>query len=139
MNKPFTREPRYIVVKVKDADAALTPTEQTILRMIGNKVAIWRTSQGKTNLSGVFVEHDWPEHELVWKMIEQRTTAADTTPTPVPWPRPYTPQDAPLVWPEIDYQAACVHEWANVEPFAKNPVRLACGLCGKLELMELAT
>lgn len=69
---PFTREPRYIVVKVKDAESALSQTEQAILRMISHKVANWRTSQGKTNLSGVFVEHDWPEHDGVWAALEKR-------------------------------------------------------------------
>lgn len=128
MNKPFTREPRYYVVKMRDAGAALTQAEAAIFKTIYAKVEQWRISHGKTRLQGVMVEYDWPEFEPVWKMIEQRTTGADTTPTPVP-----------LVFPEIDYQAACVHEWANVEPLAKNPVRLACGLCGKLELMEIAT
>lgn len=135
----FTREPRYYVIKISDAGAALTQAEAAIFKTIYAKVEQWRISHGKTRLQGVFVEYDWPEFEPVWKMIEQRTTAADTTPPVVGWPRPYPPKDAPLVWTEIDHQAACVHEWTNVEPFAKNPVRLACGLCGKLELMEIAT
>lgn len=69
---PFIRETRYVVLKVTDAQAALTLTECNILNTLAAKVAAHRLQAGKTNLSGVFVEHDWPEYEPTWAAIEKR-------------------------------------------------------------------
>lgn len=113
---PFTRETLYIVVNVKDTEAALTQTEQAILRMIGHKVANWRTNQGKTKLSGVFVEHDWPEHDGVLAAIEQRMTGKPPE---------------PLVWPDLE----CAHDWFSGQAFANAPKKRTCFYCKKTELI----
>lgn len=74
MSKPFQREWRYLVLKRSDVRQALTNTEQNILDAIRQKVAGWRTDQKKRPLNCVVVEQDWPEHEVVWKMLEDRMT-----------------------------------------------------------------
>lgn len=123
MNKPFTREPLYIVVKVKDAESALSQTEQAILRMISHKVANWRTSQGKTNLSGVFVEHDWPEHDGVWAALEKRHNATSMQPAN---PQPPRSTEPPLVWPDLE----CVHDFL---PSSITTSQRTCIYCKKIE------
>lgn len=71
----FTREPRYVAIKITDAKSALTQAEITILNTITAKVEQWRHTHGKTSLQGVFVEHDWPEYDPTWAAIEKRMTA----------------------------------------------------------------
>jgi hypothetical protein len=53
----FVREERYIVFKLKDL------TEDEILNLYSYNHAM---------VEGVVVESDWPEYEIVWKMIEDR-------------------------------------------------------------------
>lgn len=124
----FTREPRYIVLKSTDVKAALTQTDQEILEILCDKVARWRISHDKANLSGVFVEHDWPEHDGVWAAIEQRVSGE--TATPVPWPRPYPPKKL-LLWPGL----VCEHDWVvcsgNGKPYH------TCTFCKKSEEVTL--
>jgi len=69
------RETRYILLKLKDVDAALTPDQREMLEQLQDRVAIHRYLQGKRPLQAVIVEDDWPEYEPVWKMIEQRMDA----------------------------------------------------------------
>lgn len=66
------REYRYLVIKLKDAKAALTVTERSILGIIADKISDHREQQGKAPLEGVVVESDWPEYEPTWKAIERR-------------------------------------------------------------------
>lgn len=126
MNKPFTREPRYLVIKVKDAEFALTQTECDILRTIAIKVERWRTSQGKTNLSGVFVEHDWPEHDGVWAALEKRHNA---TPMQPARPQPPRSTEPPLVWPDLE----CTHDYVATNDSAHR----TCVYCKKAEPIEV--
>lgn len=72
--KPFEREPRYLVIKVNDALAHLSSSEIYALGEMGEKITNGRSSAGKLPLVTVVVEQDWPEFELVWEMIKARVT-----------------------------------------------------------------
>ena len=57
----FKREERYIVVKVKTlSDSALFDLRDYLYQ------------EGIQTTDCVVVESDWPEYEIVWKMIEER-------------------------------------------------------------------
>ena len=71
----FERENRYLVLKRKDIEKSLTPTEQKILMELANKVALDRIDEGRGGLRCVVVEEDWPEYEPTWDAIESRVTA----------------------------------------------------------------
>ncbi|MFC3191307.1 hypothetical protein [Pseudocitrobacter faecalis] len=81
MTTPMKRENRYFVLKVRDIEdayksglidaAALDALEQTALA-----VKTVRQQRGKDELACVVVESDWPEHEVVWGMIEARMAGA---------------------------------------------------------------
>ena len=72
--KPFEREPRYLVIKVNDALAHLSSSEIYALGEMGEKITNGRSSAGKPPLVTVVVEQDWPELEPVWEMIKARVT-----------------------------------------------------------------
>ena len=78
--QPFEREPRYMVMKLKDAHGSLSLTEQLILDALFKKVLAHRQRQCKAPLQGVFVEHDWPEYEPTWAAIEARVRGRDLPP-----------------------------------------------------------
>ncbi|AZF87931.1 hypothetical protein oselot_149 [Salmonella phage oselot] len=63
---------RYYVIKASHAKEALTKEEQDTLLRLGMKCAKWRRDVGKIPFECLVVEHDWPEYEEVWKMIENR-------------------------------------------------------------------
>lgn len=63
---------RYVVIKNSHAAHSLTEEEQRELYRLGVKCAEWRKKVGKKPFECVVVEHDWPEYERVWKMIEAR-------------------------------------------------------------------
>lgn len=66
------REERYIVIKISDIETSLTEQEHWQLRNILRKADDYRKELNKPTLECVVVEHDWPEYERVWKMIEDR-------------------------------------------------------------------
>lgn len=66
------REHRYIVIKVKDMQAALSDDDKMLLSCLATKVAKHRAAQGKPDLECVVVESDWPEYEPTWQAIERR-------------------------------------------------------------------
>lgn len=66
---------RYVVVKVAHAEQALTREELRTLYGLGQKVYNWQRKQGKPTFECLVVEHDWPEYEKVWNMIETRVDA----------------------------------------------------------------
>lgn len=68
----FKREVRYVVLKISDIDAALTPFEHLALAQIEASVANQRIKAGKQPFECVVVESDWPEYEPTWKAIEER-------------------------------------------------------------------
>ena len=71
---------RYVVVKVAHAEQALTREELRTLYGIGQKVYNWQRAQGKPAFECVVVEHDWPEYEKVWQMIENRVDSTEEIP-----------------------------------------------------------
>jgi hypothetical protein len=73
------REVRYILLKLKDVDAALTPDQRETLKQLQDRVAIYRYLQDKRPLRAVIVEDDWPEYEPVWEMIECRVDGRSAT------------------------------------------------------------
>ena len=71
------REERYVVIKLSDIEKALelghiTQSNFTTLEHILSKLWYSRAQRGKEDLKTVVVEHDWPEYEKVWEMIENR-------------------------------------------------------------------
>ncbi|QIO02130.1 hypothetical protein rutana_148 [Salmonella phage rutana] len=71
------REERYVVIKLSDIEKALelghiTRSNFTTLEHILSKLWYSRAQRGKEDLKTVVVEHDWPEYEEVWKMLENR-------------------------------------------------------------------
>lgn len=63
---------RYVVIKNSHAEQALTDDERKELYRLGMKCAKWRQDNNKKPFECVVVEHDWPEYERVWNMIEAR-------------------------------------------------------------------
>lgn len=76
----FQREERYTVLKHTDIHEALDPDETTTLIELEEKISIYREAQNKIPLQCVVVESDWPEYEIVWKMIEQAGNLDDGMP-----------------------------------------------------------
>lgn len=70
------RECRYLVFKLKDAQAALTQDERGLLNHLAGKVDDYRLGEGKRPLVCAVVESDWPEYEPTWQAIEQRVDKA---------------------------------------------------------------
>ncbi|CCI88455.1 hypothetical protein BN79_027 [Yersinia phage phiR2-01] len=68
---------RYYVIKASHAKEALTKEEQDTLLRLGMKCAKWRSEVGKTPFECLVVEHDWPEYEKVWDMLEKRVDGED--------------------------------------------------------------
>ena len=71
------RENRYFVLKVSDIEAAfqaglISPETLDGLESAALGVKQVRQQSGKDELACVVVESDWPEHEVVWGMIEAR-------------------------------------------------------------------
>lgn len=71
------REERYVVIKLSDIEKALelghiTQSNFTTLEHILSKLWYSRAQRGKEDLKTVVVEHDWPEYEKVWEMLENR-------------------------------------------------------------------
>lgn len=75
MSEQFQREPRYVVLKIKDILAYLTPAQIRQLDKIGETIAANRAFHGKPPFNAVVVEQDWPEFEPTWAAIEARMTA----------------------------------------------------------------
>jgi hypothetical protein len=68
----FQRETRYFVIKVADAVEALSQKGFEDLTDILYEVNRHRALRDKDSLKCVVVEDDWPEYDVVWKMIEDR-------------------------------------------------------------------
>ncbi|WCX68726.1 hypothetical protein [Salmonella phage GSW6] len=70
-------EERYVVIKLSDIEEALklghiSSSTVTSLEHIVTLIWFSRAQRGKEDLKTVVVEHDWPEYEEVWRMIENR-------------------------------------------------------------------
>jgi len=74
MTDQFEREPRYVVLKIKDIQAYLTTAQIRQLDKIGETIAANRALWDKAPFNAVVVEQDWPEFEPTWAAIEARMT-----------------------------------------------------------------
>ena len=66
------REPRYVVLKVKDMLRHLDHNDYEAVMRAGRLIANGRTVDGKPPFNAAVVEQDWPEFEVVWALIEAR-------------------------------------------------------------------
>ena len=76
------RENRYIVIKRSDLKSALasnriSKTDMADLIELAERLRTQRFVDSKAELETVVVERDWPEYELVWKMIASRVDHGD--------------------------------------------------------------
>lgn len=69
------REERYTVIKNRDVSRYLSFTEAATLVDLCKKINQERIVDGRGEIKCVVVEHDWPEYEPVWVMLEQRIDA----------------------------------------------------------------
>lgn len=68
----FEREDRYLVLKYKDIEKYLGKEAFVALARIAAEVDKGRRKDDKDITQAVVVEYDWPEYEVVWKMLEDR-------------------------------------------------------------------
>jgi len=71
----FKREDRYLVIKRSDIPH-LPAEEQRSLAYIAGLIEENRLIRGKLPVECVVVEKDWPEYEVVFKMIEARVNGS---------------------------------------------------------------
>lgn len=76
------RENRYIVIKRSDLKSALasnriSKTDMADLIELAERLRTQRFVDSKAELETVVVERDWPEYEMVWKMIASRVDHGD--------------------------------------------------------------
>ena len=76
------RENRYIVIKRSDLKSALasnriSKTDMANLIELAERLRTQRFVDSKAELETVVVERDWPEYEMVWKMIASRVDHGD--------------------------------------------------------------
>jgi hypothetical protein len=77
----FKRENKYLVFKIEDILNVLRENDPYSIKYarvldayntLVDSVNSYRYSVGKTPQEYVVVGKDWPEYEIVWKMIEDR-------------------------------------------------------------------
>lgn len=66
------KENRYLVFKYTDINKYLNETQMLVLQDITDSINRRRKLELKEPVTCVVVEHDWPEYETVWEMIEER-------------------------------------------------------------------
>lgn len=67
----FQREERYIVLKNKDIQF-LSNEQKQQLKDICHTIEVIRAERSAAPMECVVVEHDWPEYEYVWGLIQHR-------------------------------------------------------------------
>ena len=65
-------EQRYIVIKIKDADACLHDDQARQLNHFCKVAEQHRRARGADPLQGLMIEKDWPEYPIVLAMLEAR-------------------------------------------------------------------
>jgi hypothetical protein len=79
MSEKLERENRYLVLKRRDIiSKLLTPEARSAWDTVEKFHDEIRKNNGKGPLCCVVVEHDWPEYEIVWAMIEARMSGKPT-------------------------------------------------------------
>lgn len=65
-------ENRYRVIKIGDADKYLSAADYCVLQSFLEQISDARKADGKDDLSGIFIEQDWPEyHEARQSLIDR--------------------------------------------------------------------
>lgn len=67
----FKREERYIVFKIKDVDAFFSDFHKKQIEELIAHISWHRKHEKMPELSGVFIERDWPMYEDTWKAIQE--------------------------------------------------------------------
>lgn len=97
----FEREERYIVIKRK----YLTTAIESNIRDILNTACVSLTT-------AVVVEEDWPEYEIVWKMLEERFIKTPENNPVLKYNRPdYSPRELRL----LREHGLKSHDWVTNE------------------------
>lgn len=65
-------EQRYITLKLKDIDAVLLPHQKETLMTLCNIITDYRVKHGRAELTGLFIESNWPEYEPVKELLLDR-------------------------------------------------------------------
>lgn len=68
----FEREGRHVILKIKDIASYLNIEQTAAVILAVNTIDKRRKQASRPPLVGAVVESDWPEYEVVWKMIEER-------------------------------------------------------------------
>ncbi|MGC1550752.1 MAG: MazG nucleotide pyrophosphohydrolase domain-containing protein [Rhodanobacter sp.] len=76
----FEREDRYLVLKYTDL-VGLSKEQQEWLAALIYIHNEYRAFRQRPPLETVVVERDWPEFEVVWRMIQARMASKDAAPT----------------------------------------------------------
>lgn len=78
----FTRDfNRYLVFKTSDIHRYLSSVQQKELNRLAYTIENGRRIENRGALTAVLVESDWPEYEIVWKMIEDRVNGRSCSST----------------------------------------------------------
>lgn len=112
MTEKFKREPRYVVLKIKDMQKYLNQADIDCVYNIGYKIARGRTVDGKPPFNAVVVEQDWPEFDPVWAMIEARMTSGHVFCRPA-WQERVIAEKA-----ELDARLAKLNDFQNSEQWS---------------------
>lgn len=72
MPEQFTRERRYLVLKLSDLRKYVSPNYLQQLMELEQTINAARGGEGRPPLECAVVESDWPEYEPTWKAIERR-------------------------------------------------------------------
>lgn len=72
MNALFIRENRFLALKWDDIHRYLPEDKRRQLYSYVETIAVRRLAEGKKEHQYVVVADDWPEYEVVWKMVEDR-------------------------------------------------------------------
>lgn len=72
-NSVAALEARYVVLKIEDIKGIFTRGEVAMMARLSAKVNEYRKGRGKEELSGIFVESDWPEYEPTKAAVLART------------------------------------------------------------------
>lgn len=70
----FKKEWKYVVFKRSDMQKLFSTDIQKNIEKLAAILDARRGETGKAPLKCVVVENDWPEHDFVWKLIENRVT-----------------------------------------------------------------
>ena len=75
MGEKFTRETRYMIIKLADIERYLGASQIQQLCAAESTINFGRQQDDRGILTAVVVESDWPEYGPTWKAIEDRMSS----------------------------------------------------------------